>query len=83
MRWTECTFFIFGGLTLLAGILFLFFPRSLLKASEMANRIFEVDAVIFKYRITIGIVLLAWGLFLFLMSYYVFVGVQQHRFIRV
>jgi hypothetical protein len=48
-------FAILGIISLIFGLLFIFFPELLLRIGEIFNRIFFTDNIVLKYRVGIGI----------------------------
>ena len=59
------------------GIVFLLFPRFLLKCSEFSNKVFELDTPAVKYRAGLGFSFFFCAVFLFFMAYYFHVK-QKH-----
>ncbi|HOO76349.1 MAG TPA: hypothetical protein PLI51_08520 [bacterium] len=65
-------FLLMGVLTVVMGALFLFRPRAIIHLSEFMNRIVTTDSEALKYRITMGLILLMFGIFFFFMAYYLY-----------
>jgi len=63
-------FILLGIITMIIGILFLVNPSILIKFSELMNRIVTTDNKAIKYRISMGLVMLALSLFFLFMAYY-------------
>jgi len=63
-------FMLIGLICLVAGVLFLIRPGALIKLSEMFNRIVAVDSKTLKYRVSVGLIFVALGLFFLFMAYY-------------
>ena len=63
---------ISGAISLVFGVLFLFFPKTIHRWSELSNRkLSELDPTIMSHRIGTGLCLLAVGLFCLTSAYYV------------
>lgn len=63
-------FILIGVLALVTGVLFLVAPQILIRLGESFNRVVAFDNKTFRYRISMGIVLIAAGIFFFLMAWY-------------
>jgi len=65
------TAFIFVGIiALLAGILFLVAPGILIKLSVIFNQIVSTDDKTMKYRISVGLIFIVFGIFFLFIAYY-------------
>lgn len=66
-------FLIFAGLVaLLFGIMFLFFPKTLLKWSESANRLItNIEDKAHNYRIGVGVSLILISIMCLFVAYYI------------
>jgi hypothetical protein len=62
--------FFCGSIAFISGLLFIFFPRALLKISGFFNNIFEMDTMALRYRVGMGLSLLFSSFFMFFMAYY-------------
>ncbi len=63
-------FILIGILALVTGVLFLVAPQILIRLGERFNRVVAFDSKTFRYRISMGIVLIAAALFFFVMAWY-------------
>jgi len=70
MNHFKIVILVAGFFALFGGILFLFFPRFLLRASDISNKFFEVDSRVLQYRIGVGICFFLCSLFMGFMAYY-------------
>jgi len=59
---------ILGGILVLFGLMFLFFPSKLLKLTSAANMVFPVDQHIFKHRYLVGILMVIASLVMYYIS---------------
>lgn len=65
------TAFIFVGIiALLAGIMYLVAPGTLIKLSALLNQIVSTDHKTMKYRISVGVIFIVIGIFFLFMAYY-------------
>ena len=63
-------FILLGIITFIIGLLFLLKPATLIELSSVFNRIVATDHKTMKYRISVGLIFIALGLFFLFMSYY-------------
>ena len=63
-------FILVGIIALLAGIMYLFSPGTLIKLSALLNQIVSTDHKTMKYRISVGVIFIIIGLFFLFMAYY-------------
>ncbi len=62
--------YFLGAVALLVGILLIFSPRSLIKASEELNRmVTKIDEQVIKYRVGVGVSLILAAIFLIFYAY--------------
>jgi uncharacterized protein YjeT (DUF2065 family) len=64
-------FILVGIIALLAGIMYLVSPGTLIKLSSLFNQIVSTDDKTMKYRISVGVVFIVLGLFFLFMAYYI------------
>ena len=63
-------FILVGIIALLAGIMYLIAPGTLIKLSSLFNQIISTDDKTMKYRVSVGLIFIVIGLFFLFMAYY-------------
>lgn len=63
-------FILVGIIALLAGIMYLVTPGTLIKLSALLNQIISTDHKTMKYRISVGIIFIVIGIFFLFIAYY-------------
>lgn len=63
-------FILLGVISLVTGVMFLAVPQTLIRLGELFNRVVAFDNKTFRYRVSMGIVLIAAALFFFVMAWY-------------
>jgi len=64
-------FILVGIISLLAGLMYLIAPGTLIKLSALFNQIVSTDDKTMKYRISVGLIFVALGIFFLFMAYYI------------
>ena len=64
-------FILVGIIALLVGIMYLIAPGTLIKLSALFNQIVSTDDKTMKYRISVGVIFIVFGLFVLFMAYYI------------
>jgi uncharacterized protein YjeT (DUF2065 family) len=64
-------FILVGIIALLTGIMYLITPGTLIKLSALFNQIVSTDDKTMKYRISVGVIFIVFGLFVLFMAYYI------------
>jgi len=64
-------FILVGIIALVAGIMYLVAPGTLIKLSSLFNQIVSTDDKTMKYRISVGVVFIIIGLFFLFIAYYI------------
>jgi len=65
-------FILVGIIALVAGIMYLVAPGTLIKLSSLLNQIVSTDDKTMKYRISVGLIFVALGIFFLFMAYYIY-----------